>query len=191
MAHRRPRAQCGHGGANLRARHLGSRTSNGGHAARRLGRSDRDWRKPMNAIQRNLTVNSRRPRSARYQHHQDADDRCRAEGQLGPPGRGHGPGAARLHALESHHALRSSRSDLAESRPLRPLQWSCLDAAVVNPALDPDSCGERELRDRWELRPLPSMRSSAFASSIARRPATRNIIGFPASRPPQVLSVRA
>src|ERR1700678_158693 len=61
MAHRRPRAPWEHGGANLRARHLGPRTSNVGHAARRLGRSDRDRRKPMNAIQRNLTVNNPDP----------------------------------------------------------------------------------------------------------------------------------
>ena len=49
-----PVLECGHGGPYLRARHLGPRTGSGGYAAGRLGRSDRERRRPMSAVQENL-----------------------------------------------------------------------------------------------------------------------------------------
>ena len=63
-----------------------------------------------------------------YSH---AVDRRGPTGEVGASRHADGASPARLHALESRHAVRSARPDLAESGPFPALQRSCLDAFVV------------------------------------------------------------
>ena len=80
------------------------------------------------------------------QHHPHPLDRRGRARQVGPPRHADGAGAARLHDLEPRHAVRSRGPDLAQPRPLRPLQRPRLDAAVVRSPPHRDAGGERRLR---------------------------------------------
>ena len=73
-------------------------------------------------------------RSALHQHHPHAGDGRRAEGQFRPSGHADGFGAGGLHAVAEFSAVRSRRSDLAQSRPLRVVQRPRLDAALCDAA---------------------------------------------------------
>ena len=75
-------------------------------------------------------------------------------------------------------------SDLAEPRPLRAVQWPCLDAAVVGAASDRNAGGERRLRAPRAAVGHAWTTSATSANSAARRPDIRNIIWSPASRRP-------
>src|SRR5205823_4378592 len=63
------------------------------------------------------------------------------------PGYADGPGATRLYALESRTPFRSSRSHLAQSRPLCAVERPCLYAALVRPPPDENTGGECRIRD--------------------------------------------
>ena len=80
------------------------------------------------------------------QLHSHAVDRCGPAGEVRASRHADGAGAARLHALEPGHALRSAGSDLAEPRSVRALQRSCLDAAVVGAPSHRHPRGECRIR---------------------------------------------
>src|SRR2546430_1429621 len=86
-------------------------------------------------------------RHALREHHPDPRDGCGAAGELGASGDADGDGAGRVCALAVAHALRPGRPDLAEPRPLRPLDGPRLDAALLAAALDRGNGGEPAVRD--------------------------------------------
>ena len=91
-------------------------------------------------------MTKRRARSAGDQYDPHALHRRGPAGEVRPSRHAHGAGAAGLHAVEPGHALRSEGPDLAQSRPLRPVERPCLDAAVVGPVPDGHARGECGLR---------------------------------------------
>src|SRR5262245_51346718 len=79
-------------------------------------------------------------RRALHQHHPDTLYRRHSEGQLGAPGLPDGPGAPRLRDLAALPAVRPAAADLAQPRPLRPLQRPRIDAALLDALSDRRAC---------------------------------------------------
>src|SRR5215472_4661804 len=90
------------------------------------------------------------PRPALHQYHPDTFDGCHTESQFWTSWHTDGTGTCRLLFVATLSAVRSRRPDLAKSRPLRPLEWSRLDAAVQS--APPRRCqgGQREIRAGWQ-----------------------------------------
>ena len=116
------------------------------------------------------------------QHDPHAVDGRGAAGQLRPPGHADGDGAGGLRALAAAPALRSRRSDLAESRSVRALDGPRVDAAVFDAASGGREGRQSQVRERSASCRCRSTTSSTSASSIAAARAIPNIAGRPASR---------
>src|SRR5438046_1028425 len=86
-------------------------------------------------------------RHALREHHPDPRDGCGAAGELGASGDADGDGAGRVCALAVAHALRPGRPDLAEPRPLRPLDGARLDAALLVAPPDRGAAGRPRAPD--------------------------------------------
>ena len=176
-----------------RAVDAGGSDEGNGFQARRRGAEKRDVGPGSDRTQAGFDQNTRagdlacirrfraiaEPRLGRgslYQHHTHPGDGCRAAGQFRPPRHPDGIGAGDLHALAGLPALRSRRSDLAQSRPLRAFQRARLDAALCDAPSHRREGGRCRDTSASGSPRSPSTTSSVSGRSAANAPAIRNIV---------------
>ena len=112
-------------------------------------------------------------------------------GQLRPPGHADGDGAGGLRAVEPPPPLRPRPPDLAQPRPLRPVDGPRVDAAVLDAAPERREGRQPEVRDARRAVGAARRHQAASASSTAAAPDTPSTAGPAASRRRPARSARA